>query len=232
MESPGRMVLLCLPYVGSAHGHTYYTQLQHPRVRGSLKRGNYYSKRDRKHPLSSLKETEIVPCLPANMGKLSSVSAVSGSPWRCGEGHVKSCWAGSPRGSFLTGLPGAAAGGRASGRGRALPGACLARAGRAGANGGRGVGGEDCRFFGDKTAIYINYRRLGGKVKEVIVRIPNVLIYKLCNHHSWVAQLLTISLFFFFFFPRIEFMLKPRDVSLVNDILKLGTKQNCDIINF
>ena len=27
-------------------------------------------------------------------------------------------------------------------------------------------------------------------------------------------------------------MLKPRDVSLVNDILKLCSRHNCDIINF
>lgn len=44
-------------------------------------------------------------------------------------------------------------------------------------------------FFGNKNTIYIKRRRLGGKVKEVIVHIPNVLIYKLSNHHSWTVQL-------------------------------------------
>lgn len=95
---------------------------------------------------------------------------------------------------------------------------------------GQGWEGGAWHFFGNKNTVGMNYRRLGEKVKEVIVRIPEVLIHKLWNHHSWTVQLLTIS--FFLFSPRIKVRPKPRDVSLVNDILKLWSKYKCDIINF
>ena len=136
------------------------------------------------------------PCLLAEMGKLSSKSEVSGSPWGWGKRLQQNCWAGLLPGGALPGVPerdGAQTQGRARvrqprGGGHPLRMPGEGRVGR----GGRG----DWRFFGNKNAIYINYRRRGEKVKEVIVRIPNALIYKLCDHHSWVEQLLAISSLF------------------------------------
>lgn len=58
--------------------------------------------------------------------------------------------------------------------------------------------GGDWSFFANEILVYINYRRLGEKVKEVIVHIPNALMYKLCNRHSQTARLQTILFFLSF----------------------------------
>lgn len=44
--------------------------------------------------------------------------------------------------------------------------------------------GKELHVFDNKQqkTDFINYKRLCEKLKEVIVHIPNILIYKLCNH--------------------------------------------------
>lgn len=77
-------VPLCRPHVGSIYGHACHTQLQHPRARGRLKRGSYYS-RETGHSFSSLKGAQtFVPFLVS---------------WQK--------WENSPACQKLVGLPGA-----------------------------------------------------------------------------------------------------------------------------
>lgn len=91
------------------------------------------------------------------------------------------------------------------------------------------IAGKELRVFDNKQQKpdFINYKRLCEKVKEVIVHIPNILIYKLCNHCPWIAQLLTI-----FFFPDNNQTSCQETFLQANDILKVWSKHSCDIINF
>lgn len=154
---------------------------------------SYYSKQDRKCSFSFFKETQILGfCLLAKKGKSPGFSEFVCLPRGSKESlcSIFPSW-------FLPSWEAALSLGYGAAR--------VADSGQGTGDHWRQVGGSlgglarvrrgNWHFFGNKNTIYIKRRRLGGKVKEVIVHIPNVLIYKLSNHHSWTVQLLTIFLF-------------------------------------